>query len=142
MTASAPAAIGKLGAISRCAQRTLLPVLESTLDDGPRSTGAPVYRELAWALVGLDATAATFDGNGRQLRFQSGGGAYTVTPGRSRNQGIGLFAHAINPSLGTTPAYPAEAPPIDASVPCASSPRPDLTAGAGPGDLPVSRSAR
>jgi phospholipid/cholesterol/gamma-HCH transport system substrate-binding protein len=142
VTAQAPAAVGRLGAASRCVERKLVPVLTSTLDDGPRSTGAPVHRELAWALVGLNASAATFDGNGRQLRFQSGGGAVTVTPGRSRNQGIGLFAHALNPSLGTTPAYPAEAPPISAAVPCASGAPPDLATRPGAGDLPVTGAKR
>ena len=52
--------------------------------DPPIGTGQPVYRELFQTAVGLAGAAQNFDGNGRYVRANAGGGDNRVRPRRYR----------------------------------------------------------
>ena len=72
--------------------------------DPPIGTGQPVYRELFQSAVGLAGASQNFDGNGRYVRANAGGGDNRVhdpvAPG-----GGPAYGNAVLPPLGTRPAF-------------------------------------
>ena len=110
---------------ARCFSHNIVPAGNEVIQDPPNGTGIPVYREFFQSAVGLAGAAGNFDGNGRYLRASAGGGSDRV--GTSPIPAAGpLWGNAVLPPLGTRPAWPGQAPPLKANVPCASNPVPDL----------------
>jgi ABC-type transporter Mla subunit MlaD len=111
--------------VDRCLIDNVLPTGDVVLQDPPLTTGVPNYKEFFQALVGLSGESQNFDGNGTYTRFQTGGGAQTVSTGSV--PGIGqLFGNAVAPPLGTRPARPARRPPYNREQACFSQQRPNL----------------
>ena len=79
--------------------------------DPPIGTGQPVYRELFQSAVGLAGTAQNFDGNGRYVRANAGGGDNRVTT-PSLPGGGPAYGNAVLPTLGTRPAFAGSPPPV------------------------------
>jgi hypothetical protein len=77
------------------------------------------------------------------VRFQPGGGPFTVSTGPSTLSGQQLFGNAVSPPLGTRPKYGRE-PPFNPNVPCYRSQIPDLNGPAaeiGPAETVRARNA-
>jgi hypothetical protein len=120
--------------LARCAIHNLIPTGNVVIQDPPVTSGAPVYQELLQSAVGIAGAAGNFDGNGRYIRSQPGGGSTPVQTSVLGSQGP-LFGNAVLAPLGTRPAWPGQAPPIKSGKPCFQNPAPNLNAaatGAGP----------
>ena len=117
--------------VSRCVSTNVVPVLSAQVDDGPLSSGEPVWKELVRASVGLTSASQNFDGNGPDLRYSLGVGDQTVSLGEGTTTGD-LFARTDNPILGSRPQMPKQAPPHRPDVPCAGQALPDLKTSAAP----------
>src|SRR3989442_14034201 len=77
------------------------------------------------------------------VRFQPGGGPFTVSTGPSTFSGQHLFGNAVPPPLGTRPKYGKE-PPYNPNVACFRNPIPDLNGPAaeiGPAETVRARNA-
>jgi hypothetical protein len=87
-------------------------------------------------MVGQAGEGQGFDGNGPYLRLQAGSGPKTIKTGQSNYTGKVYLGNPTLPPLSTRPAYGNQLPPFDRSVPCASSPVPDVNgpASTGPAD--------
>jgi virulence factor Mce-like protein len=120
--------------LARCVTHNLVPTGNEVIQDPPATTGAPVYQELLASAVGIAGAGQNFDGNGRYLRSTPAGGSIQVQTGDLGSQGP-LFGNAVLPPLGTRPAWPGKAPPVNGSTPCFQNAAPDLnlvSTGAGP----------
>jgi virulence factor Mce-like protein len=122
--------LGLLDPVTECLRTNAVPTLKKTIDDGPLSTGQPVYRELLDSIVGLASASQNFDGNGPALRYHAGFGDETVSFGRNNPEGA--VAMASQPILGTRPAYTGVKPPLRPDVPCGQNQPPNLKAATGP----------
>ena len=121
-------------ALARCVSHNLVPTGNEVIQDPPLPSTTPVYQELFQSAVGLAGAGQNFDGNGRYLRSSPAGGSVPVQTGNLGSQGP-LFGNAVLQPLGTRPAWAGQAPPINASKPCAQNAAPDLNnvnTGAGP----------
>src|SRR5947207_10678270 len=76
-------------------------------------------------MAGLAGEGQNFDGNGMYVRFQPGGGPFTVSTGPSTLSGQQLFGNAVPPPLGTRPRYGKE-PAYNPNVPCYKNQVPDV----------------
>lgn len=123
--------LGPVGRVSRCVSTHIVPVIESTVDDGPLSTGAPVWQEFLNAAVGLNSASQNFDGDGADLRYSLGVGDQTVSLGSGPSTGD-LLARTDQPLLGSRPQMPGARPPQRPDVPCAGQPLPNLVTAASP----------
>lgn len=120
--------------LARCFTHTVIPTGNEFIQDPPLTTGLQVYQELFQSAVGLAGTAQNFDGNGRYTRATAGGGSIRVQSGPLPGAGP-LFGNAVLPPLGTRPAYPGSAPPLNSTIPCFRNAPPNLNAaktGVGP----------
>ena len=117
--------------VTECARTNVLPTLQKKVDDGPLSSGIPVYQELLASFVGLASASQNFDGNGPALRYHAGFGDEMVSLGQNSPEGtvVGLTSQPI---LGTRPAYTGVQPPFRPDVPCGQNEPPNLAAKAGP----------
>ena len=70
------------------------------------TTGVENYKEFFYTLVGLSGEGQNFDGNGMYVRFQTGGGAETLSLGSAVANTGELFGNAIARPLGNRPAIP------------------------------------
>jgi hypothetical protein len=62
--------VAKLTApLADCLSTHVLPVLNTTLSDGPNSTNEPVWRDLVHAGTALSGGSPNFDGNGTTIRL-------------------------------------------------------------------------
>jgi ABC-type transporter Mla subunit MlaD len=128
------ALLGPLDQIARCAVHNLIPTSDEVIQDPPNGTGLRVYQELLQSAVGLAGASQNFDGNGRYLRASVAGGSDLVQTKPLPINGP-LFGNAVLAPLGTRPAFPASAPPLDRGLACYHDPAPNLNAagtGAGP----------
>lgn len=139
-TASTSAGLfDEIGLLSRCATDVLEPTgnlvinddVSSVLPGTDFSTGQPNFYEFLYALVQQTGETQNFDGNGRYLRFQSGGGddlVQTDAPGggfmATRNYG-----NAFEAPAGVRPVVDGNMPPFRMDVDCF---RNDLPAVNGP----------
>jgi ABC-type transporter Mla subunit MlaD len=127
--------INQTDLLTRCFDHNIVPTGNEVIADPPVGTGQPVYRELFQSAVGLAAAAQNFDGNGRYIRANAGGGPIRVqTPNLPGGGGPG-YANAVVPVLGTRPAFGGSPPPIRRDVPCYTNSAPqlnDVRTGAGP----------
>jgi phospholipid/cholesterol/gamma-HCH transport system substrate-binding protein len=112
--------------LARCFSHNIVPAGNEVIKDPPGdSTGAQVYQEFFQSAVGLAGAAGNFDGNGRYDRASAGGGSILAQTSSIKGAGP-LFGNFVLQPLGSRPAWPGQAPPIDANVPCPDNPVPNL----------------
>jgi phospholipid/cholesterol/gamma-HCH transport system substrate-binding protein len=117
--------------VNRCATKILLPTGDVKIDDGFLTTGIENYKEFWQSMVGLSGESQNGDGNGFYTRFQTGGGANTLSTG---NVGTGTATGTAQPfignfplqPIGTRPARPAVKPPVNRKKACYTNTPPDL----------------
>jgi len=122
---SVKALLGAADQFARCVSHNLVPTGNQVILDPPAGTGLPVYQELFQSAVGLAGAAQNFDGNGRYIRADPGGGSLQIQTSSLSSQGP-FFGNAVLPPLGTRPAWPGGAPPVRRSVPCFVNQAPSL----------------
>jgi hypothetical protein len=125
--ASATPLLGGLDQLNRCLLRDLIPTGNEVISDPPLGTGSSVYQELYQSAVGLAGVTQGFDGNGRYLRVQTGGGTVATVSSSLPGEGA-LHGNALLPPLGTRPAWPGGRPPYRRTVACYSNAAPSLNA--------------
>ena len=108
---------------SKCQTNLIFPAGNTKLQDGAATSGVEDYREFWYSLVGLASIGQNFNGNGIGANFllSSSGQILRSQPVSilgTKLQGLRLLAHATQPPLGTSPAYPAEEPPYMPQAPC------------------------
>ena len=119
--------------LSRCFDHNIIPTGNETIADPPIGTGEQVYRELFQSAVGIASASQNFDGNGRYIRANAGGGSIRVTGPPVPTAGP-IYGNAVLPVLGSRPAFAGSPPPLKRSVACYKNAKPDLNRVAtGPG---------
>ena len=111
--------------LSRCFDHNIIPTGNVVIADPPIGTGEPVYRELFQSAVGLASAAQNFDGNGRYIRANAGGGSTRITGPPVPSAGP-VYGNAVFPLLGSRPAFAGSPPPINRSVACYKNSKPSL----------------
>ena len=124
--------LGDVTPVTECLRLNALPTLKKSVVDPPNTTGAPLYRELLYAVVGLASASQNFDGNGPAVRYHAGGGDTGVTTGQVPSIGESLVGLTDEPILGSRPRWTGVRPPFRPDVPCTSQEPPDLAADTGP----------
>ncbi|MGI8430379.1 MAG: MlaD family protein [Solirubrobacteraceae bacterium] len=118
--------------VDKCVTKVVLPTGDVVIDDGPNNsnpnihTGSANYKEFWYGLVGLASEGQNFDGNGMYVRFQPGGGPFTLSTGASSLSGQQLFGNAAVQPLGVKPRYPGRRPPYNPNFPCYRNKLPEL----------------
>jgi virulence factor Mce-like protein len=135
--------------VSKCANDVVLPVGDIVIDDGPQNsnpnihTGVENYKEFWYTLVALSGEGQNFDGNGIMVRFQPGGGPFSVSTGSSTLTGLPLLGNAVAVPQGTRPKYPGKRPPYNPTFPCFRNPLPNVNgAVSGPPEVVRARNAK
>jgi hypothetical protein len=118
----------------------LLPTGDVVIRDG-FTTGVENYKEFFYTLVGLAGEGQNFDGNGMYVRFQTGGGAESLSLGSASSNTGELFGNAIAVPLGNRPFYPGRRPPYRPTVNCYTQTRPNLNGPAAAKSLPTGQAA-
>ncbi|HUE26474.1 MAG TPA: hypothetical protein VMP89_06840, partial [Solirubrobacteraceae bacterium] len=112
--------------LAQCFSHNIVPTGNEVIQDPPGdSTGIQVYREFFQSAVGLAGASGNFDGNGRYTRASAGGGSIRVQTSVVPGAGP-LFGNAVLPPLGTRPAWPGKAPPLNRNVACPKNAAPNL----------------
>ncbi len=111
--------------LTRCFDHNIVPTGNEVIADPPIGTGHPVYRELFQSAVGLAGAAQNFDGNGRYIRANAGGGDRRVTT-PSLPGGGPAYGNAVVPPLGTRPAFARKPPPQRRDLACFRNAKPAL----------------
>jgi phospholipid/cholesterol/gamma-HCH transport system substrate-binding protein len=120
--------------LSRCFDHNIVPTGNQVISDPPTGTGQPVYRELFQSAVGLAGAAQNFDGNGRYIRSNAGGGGIRVQTPLLEGGGGPAYGNVVVPVLGTRPAFAGSPPPLRRDVACYRNAVPPLnSAKTGPG---------
>lgn len=87
--------------VTDCVRDRAVPVLNTTINDGPNSTNRPVWQDLAHAAVGLASSSSTFDGNGYSIRYIAAAGDQSIAtgslPGLGRLVGVGPQIEGSSP---------------------------------------------
>jgi phospholipid/cholesterol/gamma-HCH transport system substrate-binding protein len=120
--------------LAQCFTHNIVPTGNQVIQDGPASSGEPVYQELFDSAVGIAGASGNFDGNGRYVRSSAGGGTIQEQTPNVSSAGP-YYGNFVLTPLGTRPAFAGSAPPLNRSKPCYLNPAPDLnrvTTGAGP----------
>ena len=111
-----------------------MPTGNQVIADPPIGSGQPVYRELFQSAVGLAGAAQNFDGNGRYIRSNAGGGGIRVQTPLLEGGGGPAYGNVVVPVLGTRPAFAGSPPPLRRDVACYRNAVPPLnSAKTGPG---------
>ncbi len=122
-------------AFNKCLAKVIYPAGNVKLQDGNATTGVENYKEFWYSMVGLAGIGQGFDGNGSFARFLLGNSGQTLksapatttgTTAKLKSAGSQLLARSPLPPLGTRPAFPAEEPPYQPLVPCASQTLPEF----------------
>ena len=122
--------LAKSDQFAQCFNRDIIPAGNEVIQDAPAdSTGSQVYQEFFQSAVGLAGAAGNFDGNGRYTRASAGGGSIRFQTSALKGAGP-LFGNAVVQPLGTRPAWPGQAPPINRKVPCERFTAPNLNSAA------------
>ncbi len=125
--------INQADLLTRCFDHNLIPTGNEVIADPPIGTGQPLYRELFQSAVGIASASQNFDGNGRYVRANAGGGSIRVTGPPVPSAGP-IYGNAVLPVLGTRPAFAGSPPPIKRSVACYKNAKPNLNrVSTGPG---------
>ena len=120
--------------LTRCFDHNIVPAGNQVISDPPIGTGQPVYRELFQSAVGLAGASQNFDGNGRYIRANAGGGGDRVQTPSLPGSGP-AYGNSVVPVLGTRPAFAGKPPPLRRDVNCFTNAPPALNnvaTGAGP----------
>jgi phospholipid/cholesterol/gamma-HCH transport system substrate-binding protein len=117
--------LGAADQLARCFSHNIVPAGNQVIQDQPVGSGLPVFQEFFQSAVGLAGSAQNFDGNGRYMRATAGGGSQQIQTNSIVGEGS-LYGNATLPPLGTRPAWPGKAPPLQRTVQCASNPAPNL----------------
>lgn len=145
---------GYVAPVARCTRDRIVPVLTSKLDDGPLSTGRPVWQELASGLVGLSSASQNFDANGPAARYLLGTGTQLVSTGKlpGLDSLLGKLLPTSGQLFGRSSGAPTisrpvwlgrgVAPPFRPDAPCADQAPPDLNARTGATAAETPSSAR
>ena len=135
----------QLNSANRCFADTIIPSGNIGVRDGAltnrRGDGSIVenYKEFWYTMVGLASEGSNFDANGSMIRTSQGGGSQTINFGTSRASRRPVIGNANLKQLGTSPLYPATAPPYNLTAPCSKQSLPDVNGPqAGPGAAPAS----
>jgi phospholipid/cholesterol/gamma-HCH transport system substrate-binding protein len=131
LTDSTIALLPQVDLLDKCVTQVILPTGDVVIQDGGPAnaslhSGVENYKEFWYTLVALAAEGQNFDGNGPYVRFQPGGGPFTISTGKSSFGGETLFGNAVSRPLGTRPKYPGKRPPYNSSFPCHRNALPDL----------------
>jgi hypothetical protein len=128
-------------AFNKCLTKVIYPAGNVKLADASATTGVENYKEFWYSLVGLSGIGQNFDGNGSFAKFLVGNSGQTVksrptTLSGKKVTGLELLARSPFPPLGTHPAFPAEEPPYEPLVPCATQTLPEFNGplASGPAD--------
>jgi virulence factor Mce-like protein len=122
--------------VSMCARDILLPTGDVVIED-EFPTGRENYKDFLYAMVGLAGEGQNFDGNGGYVRFQTGGGAQSISLGTGNQGTPPQFGGLPTPPLGNRPRYPGKLPPYKPEEPCYRQQRPDLNGPAAAKTLPI-----
>ena len=125
---------------SKCTRDVILPTGDVVIRD-EFTSGVENHKEFFYTLVGLSGEGQNFDGNGMYVRFQTGGGAETLSLGSASSNTGELFGNAIALPLGNRPFYPGRKPPYRPTVPCYAQTRPDLNGPAAAKSPPTGQAA-
>ena len=125
---------------SKCARDVLLPTGDVVIED-EFTTGVENYKEFFYTLVGLSGEGQNFDGNGMYVRFQTGGGAETLSLGSASSNTGELFGNAIAVPLGNRPFYPGTKPPYRPNEQCYRQTPPNLNGPAAAKSAPTGQAA-
>ena len=131
LLAPQPAFFNQLDLLGKCVTKVLRPAFGVKLQDGANSSGTTGEQEFFSALVGFNAGATSFDGNGSfQRLLVTGGNQILVTPPttlpNTSVRGFQLAASTALTPLGTRPRVPATEPPYKPLVPCYTQSPPNL----------------
>jgi virulence factor Mce-like protein len=129
--------------VSECVTTKVDPVMDAKIDDGPLSTGQPVWLDNLHGLGGSAGVMQDFDGNGPYLRYEGGLSDQSVSTGNVPGAGrlVGLTS---KPLLGVRPVWNGPTPPPFApNADCRTQPATSLKADTAPAPAshPVSRAA-
>src|SRR3954447_15486866 len=116
--------------LAQCLTKVVLPTGDIKVEDGPLSNNVENYKEFWYTMTGLAGESQNFDGNGKYVRFQPGGGTQTTSTGASSLSGDTLYGPTPSKPIGTKPAYPGKRPPYKPAVPCYTNKIPDLNGAA------------
>jgi phospholipid/cholesterol/gamma-HCH transport system substrate-binding protein len=105
------------------------------------TTGVENYKEFFYTLVGLSGEGQNFDGNGMYVRFQTGGGAESLSLGSASANTGELFGNAVAVPLGNRPFYPGKRSPYKPNATCYKQRRPNLNGPAAAKSLPTGQAA-
>jgi virulence factor Mce-like protein len=122
------------GPVVTCLRDNVMPTLRKPVDDGPLSSGRPVWQDFLHATVGLASGAQNFDANGPWFRYLGSVGPSTVSTGSVPGLGE-LLGSTTQPIIGARPLWlgPGHAPPpFRPDAPCTKQAPPDLSATTGP----------
>jgi phospholipid/cholesterol/gamma-HCH transport system substrate-binding protein len=125
---------------SKCARDVILPTGDVVIQD-EFTTGVENYKEFFYTLVGLAGEGQNFDGNGMYVRFQTGGGAESLSLGSASANTGELFGNAVAVPLGNRPFYPGKRSPYKPKVNCHTQRRPDLNGPAAAKSPPTGQAA-
>lgn len=125
-------ALSELADPVSCLIDNAVPVLKSSVEDPPHTTGEPVYRELLYVLVGLTSASQNFDGNGFNTRYHGGAGDQVFSTGPVPGLGQALFGTQAEPVIGSRPRFAGPAPAFRPDAPCVRQEPTDLVAETGP----------
>jgi phospholipid/cholesterol/gamma-HCH transport system substrate-binding protein len=118
-----------------CIAENLVPTGDQVITDGGLGNGQKASRQSLYAAVNVAGSASTFDGNGPFIRFQIGGGEYSVKMDDPLEAGIftPLYGRTPVPTVGTSPLDNGQ-PPFNPNNRCHTQQVPDLNGpAAGPG---------
>ncbi len=123
LLASQPPFLKQTELLSKCLTKVFYPAGETKIQDGANTSGIANQQEFFSALVGFNAGAQSFDGNGPfQRLLTTGGPQVLVTPPStlplSSARGFQLAATTSLAPLGTRPRVPTTEPPYKPLVAC------------------------
>jgi phospholipid/cholesterol/gamma-HCH transport system substrate-binding protein len=119
--------------VSECIHQRVSPALRAHLDDGPLTTGLPVWQELQQAAVGLAGSSGSFDANGSFIRYVAAMGPDTLNV--ESLTGVGHTVAAAEPTkLRVRPLLlpHGQQPALRPDAKCVDQPAPQLQSGETP----------
>lgn len=112
--------------VNECVITHYIPVLNQTIDDGPNTTGQPIWLDALHSFVSGSNASPNFDANGKNIRVTISGGDNLL---QGFVPGLGDVATGLAPDkIGTSPVWlgPGVRPPHRPDAPCVDQPLPNL----------------